>query len=551
LLNALYAFIPNDTDYTLFKAANFQGLNFANSHRVTAYHTPLDNLKNADTRTLQHHGENTLGLAKSLGNISLDNIRSPDLAYFNVIGSFMASYPVGAAYVLAAITLLGFALLMGITLRKKMLRPIHLLASFGMVAVLTIVATGAVYGIWKMVNIIHPEYSGMFMGDTYNAVWYRVAFTGLSAFIITGIYIALRKKLALIELTAASILLWFIILAVSLIYIPAGSHILLWPLVFAVVIFALFILKPESSGTIRLLSVLLLSIPALFFMADTLMTVYVGLTLRMVFAAGLVTVLFLILLYPLIDLMLEKGGTLPVYISGIIFIICIIGGSANSGFDSENPKPNIITYGLDADAKKASWLSCDSVLDPWLAQFFKPDDRKVIPEFFPMVDLCLFKRHSFFAAPAPVLDLLPPRADIVSDKTAEKRELKFRISSQRKAGEVILILKTDQGIENISVDGKQLENIDPDSLKQAHRLITTMVDLKNWKIIICKSLPDAGFIISLNCRPGTKIEVRLLDISETLPDFFRWGIKPRAKDMMAGPDFLLQEGILVAKKYLL
>ena len=39
-----------------FKAAGYQGVNFANIGGVVHYHTPLDNFENADTSTLQHHG---------------------------------------------------------------------------------------------------------------------------------------------------------------------------------------------------------------------------------------------------------------------------------------------------------------------------------------------------------------------------------------------------------------------------------------------------------------------------------------------------------------
>src|SRR5215469_15271705 len=44
----VYKRLPNDTDFSVFKAAGYQGLNFAFIDDVAHYHTPLDNIANAN-----------------------------------------------------------------------------------------------------------------------------------------------------------------------------------------------------------------------------------------------------------------------------------------------------------------------------------------------------------------------------------------------------------------------------------------------------------------------------------------------------------------------
>ncbi|NIP95656.1 MAG: M28 family peptidase, partial [Akkermansiaceae bacterium] len=42
------------------------GINFAFIGNPKHYHTPLDNLENLDQRSLQHHGQNVLGMTRQL-----------------------------------------------------------------------------------------------------------------------------------------------------------------------------------------------------------------------------------------------------------------------------------------------------------------------------------------------------------------------------------------------------------------------------------------------------------------------------------------------------
>lgn len=89
---SIYERLPNDTDFSVFKRYDRQGLNFAFLGDVARYHTPLDRRDLLDPRTLQHHGDNILAASRALANGSLRQTRS-NATFFDVGGFFVARWP--------------------------------------------------------------------------------------------------------------------------------------------------------------------------------------------------------------------------------------------------------------------------------------------------------------------------------------------------------------------------------------------------------------------------------------------------------------------------
>jgi len=59
-----YRRMPNDSDFSELRLAGITGLNIAISERGDRYHTPLDDPAHLDPRSLQHHGDAALGVAR-------------------------------------------------------------------------------------------------------------------------------------------------------------------------------------------------------------------------------------------------------------------------------------------------------------------------------------------------------------------------------------------------------------------------------------------------------------------------------------------------------
>lgn len=106
LFYTIYARLPNDTDVSVFKRAGLGAMNFASIGDVVWYHTPLDDVGHIDRRTLQHHGDNVLSLARELGRRDLTREARGDAVYFDVLGFFLAWWPQRWTIVLATLAAL-------------------------------------------------------------------------------------------------------------------------------------------------------------------------------------------------------------------------------------------------------------------------------------------------------------------------------------------------------------------------------------------------------------------------------------------------------------
>jgi hypothetical protein len=109
--NSLYYFIykllPNDTDFTVFKAAGFEGFNFALIGGVERYHTPQDRLENLDLGSLQHQGQNALATVQALAMADLSKASAARAVFFDVFGRALLHWPARwAAWLGVALTAL-------------------------------------------------------------------------------------------------------------------------------------------------------------------------------------------------------------------------------------------------------------------------------------------------------------------------------------------------------------------------------------------------------------------------------------------------------------
>ena len=86
--------MPNSSDLTVFMRRGLDGFNFAFIGRPKHYHTPLDNLDNLDRRSLQHHGDNALGMTRQLLAADWKDATSDqDAIYTDLAARFIIAWP--------------------------------------------------------------------------------------------------------------------------------------------------------------------------------------------------------------------------------------------------------------------------------------------------------------------------------------------------------------------------------------------------------------------------------------------------------------------------
>ncbi len=113
----VYRRMPVASDLTMFLDRGIPGLNFAFVNGLARYHTALDAPEYLSLRSLQHHGEYALKLARQLGSVPLDHVASGGRrVFFHFPGVRLVSYGMALVwpFTLLALALYGMALAWGI-----------------------------------------------------------------------------------------------------------------------------------------------------------------------------------------------------------------------------------------------------------------------------------------------------------------------------------------------------------------------------------------------------------------------------------------------------
>src|SRR4051812_9729214 len=90
---AVYKTLPNDTDLTVYKRVGIAGINFAFIEGEVRYHTPKDDFAHADPASLQHQGQNALGMVRAMAAADLSALHGGDAVWFDVFTLFTVHWP--------------------------------------------------------------------------------------------------------------------------------------------------------------------------------------------------------------------------------------------------------------------------------------------------------------------------------------------------------------------------------------------------------------------------------------------------------------------------
>lgn len=98
LFTAVYRMLPNGTDFTIFRNAEWQGCNFALIDGANHYHRPTDTLANLDPRSVQHIGEMAYSVGSAIAKDAVDYYGSPnasqDAIFFDMLGLQVFHMPI-------------------------------------------------------------------------------------------------------------------------------------------------------------------------------------------------------------------------------------------------------------------------------------------------------------------------------------------------------------------------------------------------------------------------------------------------------------------------
>lgn len=93
LTSEVYKYMPNDTDFTVSRAAGYPGFNFAFIGSEFDYHSPSSTPAALDQGSLQHMGDQALAVTRALADAPALPAKGPDAAYSDLLGKTILAYP--------------------------------------------------------------------------------------------------------------------------------------------------------------------------------------------------------------------------------------------------------------------------------------------------------------------------------------------------------------------------------------------------------------------------------------------------------------------------
>ncbi|MDR2584864.1 MAG: M28 family peptidase [Prevotellaceae bacterium] len=247
----VYKRLPNDTDFTPFLQGGFSGLNFATLNSLKYYHTPEDNLDNADLATLQFYGEQLFPLVKEYaiserysGNDSF--VSNSNAVFFTLLPGLLVHYSQQVSWIILLLAALSFAVIVCIAIRKKSISLSKALLSFGLWTAYLLVSAVVGFLLAKFIGYITGNrFSLMNMPYVPFDLGFVIIFAAIV--IVLGFFVANRcKKIKCRSsdtIVGASLL--FTLLGILFAFLlHGGTYLFVWPAIFFMGILDIHIFNP-------------------------------------------------------------------------------------------------------------------------------------------------------------------------------------------------------------------------------------------------------------------------------------------------------------------
>jgi hypothetical protein len=528
LMHAVYERMPNDTDMTVFKREGAAGLNFAYANQITHYHTALDNVDEVDERSIQHHGSYALALAQHFGNSDLNDLRASDAVYFNALGSLFVHYPVAWVWPLTIVAFVAYVAVLIAGLRRRILTILGVVIGVLTLMVGALLAGLITSGAGWVAQRLHRGFEFLPWGEPYNAWIYEIGFVLLTVALLMTLYVLISRRVNAASLLAGALLCWLVLLILTSVFLPPGSFLFLWPLIFATVGLAVVIANGDGGyeSIVSIATAALCAIPGIVLAAPLIHLFFVMLGLRMGGLFMVLVVLVLGLVSPLFSTRGIRLAPAALAASGALFIGIAL---ATGTFDVHRRKANSVFYHLDGNTAEARWLSGDDVLDEWPAQFFSSGaSKQSLADIFP------WSTQEVWRAVAPAVPLTAPFAEIAKDETSEDiRRVVLKLTPARRV--TMLLVHVDPATEIVGASYREKTLRVRDEASSPLRLAFA-------------APPPEGVELTLEARAGKPLKLTVQDVSYELPSF-PGKYAPRPADTMPVASFRASDTTVVGKSF--
>jgi len=490
----IYKLLPNDTDFTVFKRYGITGVNFAFQGRVSHYHTPLDNMENLSPGSVQHQGDNTWAMLRSLLNTDLETLPEGNAVYTDIFSSFMIVWP---EYMSIPFTFIAGFLLILICWQLIAAKKINLTQFVSSLPFAFAVVIVSALVCWLLL-FIAQTISGQAQPWLSIPIPMRMAIWLFPLAVILFFADKYKAKLDFWGLLLAPAWLLFILSAASSLTLPGLSYLPLLPLLlFTILLSIIFIVGQMNNHLLISVATLVSTVAMATFVFPMLMLLEDAMGFRVAPVYGLLSSLVIILALPLL---LNSSKPVPkrimIAVTGISLaglMIC----TQQDGFSPTHPQHLNFEYLQQGKSASIQTLTRYPLPEDMIAESAFSNENKIRRPW---------SMAEYPSIETPFLDIPEPELSVISSiDTENTRQLTLRYSSVRPIDHLILYVNSDNKIEQLTVGETELNSY----------FIPSAFDSQYF---LCSGENCNGLVFTLDINPQQDFQVSLVDYHFGLPE---------------------------------
>lgn len=449
-LGTVYDALPNDTDLTVFKRAGIPGLNFAFIEGDAHYHTSGDNLENLDERSLQHHGEQALSIARAFGTAAL--APRANVVYFDLLGKAVVVYSSRVAMACLAAVLLLVAAAAVLASRSGAVRPVPLIRATLSSLLAIVGAAVVVTAVWIGLSALTSAVEGLHSHATW--MWCSIVGTVVAAAGSTAAFQRLMegRLLTADERMGGALIVSALLAVLATAWQPQVSYLVVWPLAGTALVW--LVRSRVDSPPLRALLTFIQAIPVALLMAPLVYLVMVALPPTQWGAGAVLVGIVTTLIAPSFDTPGSARGYAwkPLALASLVGFVASALPAMFGSFDVERSRQNHLFYALDAERGEAIWGSADAAVDDWTrARLGDAPQRQALPSFI------LGSKRTYLVAKASVERLDGPSLRLSKQvKQGDHRLIEVELTAPTGATSLALFVKPDAKIVACSLLGQRV-----------------------------------------------------------------------------------------------
>ncbi len=474
--------MPNDTDFSVSLRAGLPGIDFAFAGERNHYHTPLDSIANLDLGTLQHHGENTLPLLRTLVEADL-SATAPNEVYANLGKRHWLHWSPMTGIVLASIAA---ALLLFATWRARV-APLRLLAAIAFGIVTLIVAAGlTLAALWLVDRLVgvRPDWPA-------NPWPWRISLYASPLLVVALLGPVAARRVGSVAMMLGAWWLWTLATLAMAVYLPLAAYMLIpGALVAAAAISAAtLVARPDSTLHVSVVACVSLAAAALFLLPLAYLS---EITQGLALAPAIIAPLGLVALVLLPAAIVDRRR---IVLAGSAVALCLAFAMAAlvAPYSAHRPQHLSIVYAHDVDTGRAHVVARSP--DP-LPGRFTDAARFEMSTVLPWSDEAEY--NTAVAAEPGAAPVLTPLA------TTHPKWHRYRITPVAGAYAVALWLPVGRLAGGARIAGREVRT-------------GTTRGSSTHRAVIFLAPPENGFDIELQLIGDEPQDAWLIDIRNTLP----------------------------------